>query len=258
MVIKRALCIGINAYGGDASLHQCVHDAEAWARHLAGLGYYVTTLLDQAATGNGIRAAVTTLMDLTTRGDRSVITYSGHGTYVPDDTGDEPDGVDEAWCGQDILISRRGIVLDDELAVLLQARESGARVTVISDSCHSGTMTRQFAPLAPTQAGRRIRFLHPGAFLPDQDLAALRTGRALRHVSATYPAVLLAACQDHEYSYEDARGGVFTEVALRTFTAGMSYAAWMRAIHQQLPTRDYPQSPRLDAGCWQGYWKALQ
>jgi hypothetical protein len=263
---KKALCIGINTYGGANDLYGCVNDARDWAAFLCAQGYEALTLTDTLATGANIRASIRHLLQEAHHRDRLVIHYSGHGSYVPDANGDEPDGVDECWLAADINATPDAIITDDELVTLLKVRASGVRVAVISDSCHSGTMTR-FGMAASRPEVRRIRFMHPGTFLPPKEFARLQTGRAYARVSQPYPAVLLAGCQDDEYSYDAWFGcpedgslranGAFTRVALDTFRAGMSYRAWSNAIKRQLPSPDYPQEPNLRAGFWQKFWQAL-
>lgn len=65
-----------------------------------------------------------------------LLTYGGHGGTVRDVSGDESDGIDETWCLYD------GHLLDDELNALWGCFAAGVRILVISDSCHSGTVTR--------------------------------------------------------------------------------------------------------------------
>jgi len=259
--MKTALCIGINTYPGtENDLQGCVNDAHDWATKLSSLGYAPTLLLDRQATGTNIRDLVRSLLANARRGDHAVITYSGHGSYVPDVNGDEPDGVDECWCASDIASHESGYLTDDELSTMLQQRAANVRCAVISDSCHSGTMTRMF-PLSAVTQRRRIKYIAPKDFLPAAQFARLRAGRAFARVSKAYPAVLVAGCQDTEYSYDgwfgDRANGVFTRAALDTFKPGMSYRAWRSAIGRILPSRDYPQTPNLSAGWWQGCWKAL-
>jgi len=259
--MKTALCIGINKYPNtDNDLQGCVNDAQDWAAKLSSVGYTPTLLLDTQATGTNIRDAVRNVLGNARRGDRLVITYSGHGSYVPDVNGDEPDGVDECWCASDIAVHDSGYITDDELSTLLQQRAANVRCAVISDSCHSGTMTRFFT-LSHVTERRRIRFLAPKDFLPADKFAQLKGGRAYARVSKAYPAVLMAGCQDTEYSYDAWFGGrpngAFTRAALDTLKPGISYRAWRKAIGAILPSRDYPQTPNLLAGWWQGCWKAL-
>jgi hypothetical protein len=98
-------------------------------------------------------------------GDVVVITYSGHGTWVPDSDGDEPDRRDEALCPWDVR--EKGPLLDDNLFEIFSERERGVRLVMISDSCHSGTVAR-FAPHPLNSQRDRTRFLAPATFLSQQ------------------------------------------------------------------------------------------
>ena len=69
-------------------------------------------------------------------GDLFLLTYSGHGSQVPDKNGDEPDQLDETW----VLYDRQ--LVDDELYSLWAKFRPGVRIFVLSDSCHSGSAVR--------------------------------------------------------------------------------------------------------------------
>jgi metacaspase-1 len=76
-------------------------------------------------------------------GDMLLITYSGHGSTVPDINSDrtwanEELSGDQTWC----LWNRQ--ILDDELAQLWSLFDEGVRILFISDSCHSGTVLAEF------------------------------------------------------------------------------------------------------------------
>src|SRR4030042_2680810 len=151
---SRALCIGINDYPGtDSDLAGCVNDANAWATAFTDRGFAVKTLIDRRATGNAIRKAIESLITGSRKGDSIVVQYSGHGSFVPDEDGDEPDGTDECLCPYDL--KDEGPITDDELFDLFSARPQGPRALIISDSCHSGTVAR-FAPITtpPTTKDR--------------------------------------------------------------------------------------------------------
>ena len=138
---KRALCIGINNYPGtDSDLSGCVNDALDWSATLQSRGFTVTTLLDEKATRSAMVNAISGLIRDARPGDTIIFTYSGHGTWVEDTNGDEPDGRDEALCPQDITTA--GPLLDDDIRVLFDQRGAGVRLLLISDSCHSGSVTR--------------------------------------------------------------------------------------------------------------------
>jgi len=269
--MKRALCIGINNYPGtDSDLEGCLNDVADWAAALRKRGFQVTTLLDRQATGAAIRKGIRALLAACTRGDLAVVQYSGHGSFVPDRDGDEPDGTDECLCPYDV--TRKGVLTDDELFTLYSARPADVRLVVISDSCHSGTVAR-FAPIRtpPTAAGphppcRTVRFLPPGSFLAPRAAAPLGLRRAARRASppGRYAGLLLAGCQDTEYSYDAVfqgrPNGAFSFVALKALAKlkpGATYQDWYAAIKKTLPSRQYPQSPNLYGSVAMKQWKVL-
>ena len=137
-----SLHIGLNtvsasAYGGwDGPLAACEFDANDMAALARAQGIKANVLLTKkgtrAKTLAGIRAAAKSLR----AGDLFFLTYSGHGGQVPDVTGDEADKQDETWCLYD------GQLIDDELYFELSRFAAGVRILVLSDSCHSGTVTR--------------------------------------------------------------------------------------------------------------------
>ncbi|NTV46826.1 MAG: caspase family protein [Chlorobiales bacterium] len=268
---KRALCIGINDYPGTGSdLAGCVNDANDWAALLGKQGFTVEKILDKQATGNAIRNAIKALVGDAKKGDTVVIQYSGHGSFVPDEDGDEPDGTDECLCPYDIM--SKGPITDDELFDLFNDRERGVKIIMISDSCHSGTVTK-FAPIMtpPTVKGkgapqRKVRFLPPATFLAKREMSKLGARRAIRASSppGRYGALLMSGCQDTEYSYdayfEGRPNGAFTFVALQALASlkpNASYKAWFNAVRKVLPSQQYPQSPNLYGSSTMKKWKVL-
>jgi len=261
-VTKTALCIGINDYPGTGNdLAGCVNDARDWADALTERFFETEIMLDAQATGDAIRDGIRRKLGGAATGDVVVITYSGHGTWVPDDDGDEPDHRDEALCPFDIFTA--GPLLDDELYDLFSERERGVRVVLISDSCHSGSVN-QLAPSLHPDAGR-VRFLPPSAFLsPDRARVAARMPRIAATGRPRYASLLMSGCQDLEYSYDahfgDRPNGAFTYVAvdtLRELKSEATYAEWMADIAKRLPSQDYPQTPGLSGSRAQRKWTAL-
>ena len=106
---------------------------EALAR-TQGFEPYVL-LSPQATVKNVVDQIAAAARDLA-EGDFFLLTYSGHGSQMRDATGEETDGIDETW----VLYDRQ--LLDDELYALWGTFKPGVRIVVLSDSCHSGTMTR--------------------------------------------------------------------------------------------------------------------
>lgn len=266
---KTALCIGVNNYPGThMDLRGCVNDAQDWSAELSSRGFAVTTLLDAKATKTAMSKAFKAIVGGAKKGDVVVITFSGHGTYVPDLNGDEADGLDEGLCPYD-LQTGGGALLDDEIHAIFAARASGVRLVLVSDSCHSGTVTRLAG--ADPDAGDdvpRPRFMPMGNWLPPDRLPRGASGEPLarapqvsgtsafaKAVSRAAGDLLLSGCQEgaNNFSY-DARingrpVGAYTYYALKalkTLKAGASYADWHAAITPAyLPSASYPQSPQI-------------
>ena len=141
--MKRALCVGINNYPGTGNdLQGCVNDMMAWRELLKAQDFQVSLLQDGAATKGQFLVMLGDLVSKSEPGDQMVVTYSGHGTYVRDINGDEPDSYDEAIYLYD------GALLDDNLREELDKIKPGVKAVVVLDSCFSGTATRFVGPTA--------------------------------------------------------------------------------------------------------------
>jgi hypothetical protein len=259
--MRYALCIGINDYPGTGSdLAGCVNDANDWADELTKRSFDVELMLDADATGDAMREAMRRRLHAAESGDVVTITYSGHGTWVRDVDGDEPDGRDEALCPYDIRTA--GPLLDDELFDIFSDRERGVRVVFISDSCHSGSVARYAAPARGD--ADLVRFLPPAVFLEAAEAErAARLPRVYRG-RPRHAALLLSGCQDIEYSYDAHFGGrpngAFTYTALATLRelpSTATYRDWITAIARSLPSQDYPQTPGLQGSTAQRRWALL-
>ena len=259
---NRALCVGINNYPvAGADLMGCVNDARAWAELLREQFDFprsnVRILTDRRATKRAILDALKEdVLAGATSGDVLVFTNSSHGSYIPDREDDEPDGYDETMCPYDV---REAQITDDELRELLADVPRGVRMTVLSDSCHSGSVTRawldEIVPGVRFRDQRRVRFLNPALLRRTRVIADPRrvhprgrfgaSERDMRHV-------LLSGCRDDEYSY-DARirgryHGAMTYYALKAIRAAryrITPAALVRELNRQLPAAGYEQHPQL-------------
>lgn len=259
MRARRAVIVGINDYpGSNADLHGCVNDAMDWQQVLRGAGYDTTVLLDGDATKAAVVAALRNVVTASRFGDRVVFTYSGHGTWLPDRNGDELDQRDEALVCHDYRSG--GLLTDDELHEIFSQRRFGVRGLILSDSCHSGTVTR--AMMDPLGSDRAPRFLPPVTFLSGLDLAAAERVQTMppagRPRSGT---VLISGCADDEVSYDvhDTRPhGAFTFAALQALRDNpRNLNAWYASIRRQLPSEAYPQTPQLEVRNYQRWWRPL-
>lgn len=136
-----ALCIGIN-YDGD--LNGCENDAnklkECLGDHMGFKKEHVKTLIGPAATHKNIIRELENFAMLTQSGpvDTLFISYSGHGSYQVDHSGDEDDGRDEVLVPYDHKTA--GMIKDDEIHSILKMVSANTTVVSVFDCCHSGTI----------------------------------------------------------------------------------------------------------------------
>ena len=252
-----ALCIGINYRGTQHELGGCVNDAMDWASFFRAQGFTARRLLEKEATASAIRDAIAALVSGLSPGCTGVVTFSGHGTWLPDMDGDEPDGRDEALVPVDAGTDGERLILDDELHEIFLRLPAESHLVFVSDCCHSGSVYRMF------NVGRySVRFLPPSHFVQNRSMLArvshafgLPSRRTVSRVIA--PRVVhFSGCKDNEYSY-DARfnaryNGAFTYYALRAFRQAVTpvdstYHDVWKLIRQSLPSSAYPQTPQFTA-----------
>jgi metacaspase-1 len=253
-VAKKALCGGINDYPGDGSdLNGCVNDAKVWAGLLVehfdfGKGD-VRLLLDREATKASMMQSLGELVGGAASGDTLVFTNSSHGTYVADTDGDEG-AYDEALCPYDC---EENLIVDDELRELFSKVPAGVNLTVVSDSCHSGTVTRaaisENLPVK-TPDDRRVRFLHPaliGRKILSNPWKARNKTRA-KHPQSKMKEILLSGCTPQEYSYDALIGGryhgamtYYAVKAIRDADYDLSWSQLHSRLRHLIEEAEYPQ-----------------
>ncbi len=268
--MKRSLHIGLNDYPGTSSdLEGCINDANDWRLKTAKRGKigWQDFLADTQALHKAIRDAIADIIDASGAQDFALITYSGHGTWTVDESGDEPDGRDEALCPYDLLDA--GPLGDDYLGEMFRAKNPDARIVFISDSCHSGSVSR--APVIkdnPFSKGIKSKFLPASYHMknPDQLVTATKVIDApIKKTVVPSDILLMSGCADDEYSYDAWFGGrpngAFTYIALWTLdklAKDATYEDWYKEIRKYLPNAYYPQTPQLVGSDEQKKWKIFE
>lgn len=271
------LHIGLNsvdpkAYEGwDGPLEACENDARDLAAVAKAQGIEPTTLLTKKATRGAVLRGIRTAAKALKSGDLFVLSYSGHGGQVRDASGDEADKKDETWCLFD------GQLIDDELYYELAQFKAGVRILVLSDSCHSGTVTRERVDAPPP--GWRVKLLPPAiadrvyrahaefydrlqrdlmqrtggrATDPDAALAQVAVSARLASIAARFGAacILLAGCQDNQSSLDGEHNGAFTEQLLKVWDHGAfkgNYTSFLARIKARMPSSQTPNLFTLGA-----------
>lgn len=149
-----AVVVGVNDTpryrSADGTAPRPLRGAEADAESLAAtliesFGFpksNVRILLGPQATRDAVRTALTEAAKKLGPDDVCIFHFSGHGTQTPDRKPyDEADELDEALCLYDAATDGSGLLLDDELGLLLEDLPA-RNVTVLLDCCHAGTGTK--------------------------------------------------------------------------------------------------------------------
>ncbi|MGH9972093.1 MAG: caspase family protein [Pyrinomonadaceae bacterium] len=248
---KKALCVGINDYpfGEENDLRGCRNDANDWARLLKKHFDFtdVRQLLDADATKANIVSGLEALLRGAQAGDVLVFTNASHGTYLADTDGDEPK-YDEAICPHD---TDSNLLIDDELRELFKNIPKDVRLTVISDSCHSGSVTR-----AVVKGYRRNRQLRPSVW-GGTELSQGQVRDARKH-KEKYPEsgmkeILLSGCKSNQTS-ADAQiandyHGAMSYYAIKAITDAnykLTYSDLHESLLSMLDEEDYEQAPQLE------------
>lgn len=147
---------------------------------------------DDATTKNVVATFRSHLLAPCQLDDIVAICWSSHGTQVQDFNGDEPDGLDEAYCTKDFAWNQPETWFTDDLFGTLLAQLPTPRVLVITDACHSGTSTRG---LGETEGEESVAKGVSSGFAPSP--------RSLAGKAEETPgkSVLLAACKAEEVAY---------------------------------------------------------
>jgi len=269
-----SLHIGLNSVspahyaGWSGELAACEFDANDMAAIAKASGMKSTVLLTRKGTRASVLAAIRAASKQLKAGDLFFLTYSGHGGQVPDVTGEEADKKDETWCLYD------GELIDDELYLELSRFAEGVRVLVLSDSCHSGTVTR--APMPEPDALRpvgRSKMMPPAVAMrtyrehqafydklqkdvakdaggslemdPDSMLARIAVSPRLTEIAKECKAavLLISGCQDNQTSMDGDHNGAFSEQLLQVWNHGAyrgTYAKFHAAIKARMPATQTP------------------
>ncbi|HSD27633.1 MAG TPA: caspase family protein [Vicinamibacteria bacterium] len=263
---KRALLIGINRYQiPGADLRGCVNDVKNMASALEELCGFrpadIETLTDLEATKKTMEAGIKKLVKGGRKGDVLLLHYSGHGSNVPDDDGDEADRRDEILCPTDL--DWKDPLRDDWLRGTFDALRPGVSLTVVMDCCHSGTNTRAINPPDAPVIPR---------YLPNPwDIMAAESGRRLRGrvagrlrrtphgkrgpdvVAVTMPETLITGCRDTQTSADAFIGGSYNGAltwslvaAIRAVAGKLSYRELHARALALLSKERYDQVPQLE------------
>ena len=244
---KKALLVGVDEYNDpQINLQGCVADIVQMKELLMSKGFTeenIVTLTNSAATKRNILSELDKLITTAKEGEELVFHFSGHGSQVVDMDNDEPDRLDEILIPHD-LNWNGGYVSDDDIAKIFKKLPQGVMLSMISDSCHSGTISRD--------TNTMVRYITP----PQNILQTIFTTKGLvlnpvglRTDGGTQRHVLLTGCKSNQTSMSAVIGGNWHGVLTYFFTArAQKGGTWKEVVEDvivQIKNSGYPQDPQL-------------
>jgi len=221
----RALLIGVGRYQISRANLPGIDKDLAAMRQVAGLMGFgqVKVIQDEAATLEGIRQGIRSwLINQAAPNDRVLLYFSGHGSQIPDQNGDEADQADEVLLPHNAAVENQALVRsfpDDEFGSLL-AKIRARTILVLIDSCHSGTATKVYRKItlegAPPASDLHTKFfIYPG--MPE--VQAKGSFAVEESVRSNRNVISLSAGRDNEKAVATPNGSMFTSAVFETVSA---------------------------------------
>ncbi len=242
----RALFVGINAYPNGAALPDCVLDVtrmESWLKTQAAIfpNPEIHRLRDEKATTANIERELLWLTSGLQAGDKIVFDYSGHGAETIESVSGQPDGHSQCICPVDFDWTPGHMITDTKFRMFFLHVPPGVAVFWISDSCHSGDLTR---------VPGRIPRTYPNP--PEPILTAVRAAKARGARRALAGDDLnvgfIAGCKYSETSASTGHGGECTNAFLATVNTGNSYTKIVADMNAWIDTHGNDQTPQCEGG----------
>lgn len=260
---RYSLLVGLDkvnplAYDGkwDGALPCCEKDAEDVHSLVKSLGFNKNILLKtkkatRTAVLNGFKSASKELKN----GDLFVVYYSGHGGQVPDVNQDEDDSFDETWCLYD------GELIDDEMYYAFSNFREGVRIFMLSDSCHSGTVSKvammnsgnfeskndnKIYKMMPAEVAGKAYLKKRKMYdkIQNDDIMKISNPKNKDFAFNIRASVkLLSGCQDNQLSAAGAFNSLFTSMLKKVWNNGKfkgNYRKFHKKIVELMPSDQTP------------------
>lgn len=255
--MKYALLVGINNYKiSGNNLKGCVNDINLMRELCKKLRYKTIILKNRQATQKNIINNLTKIINKTKAGDRVMYYHSGHGAQVPDFNEDEIDGLDECLVTYDH--NWNNAFTDDKLASCLKNLHKKAFLSLIIDTCHSGTITDITGVKNLSKNNKNAKTIpmpkRISNLIKNKNLKIRKFGVKNSNPN-TQRHVLIAGCEESQYSYEIYIGGkmhglmtwwLFKLSSLKK-TNKMSWTAFHKLVYAKV-RKSVPQQHSVISG----------
>lgn len=232
--LKLSFNIGINqyspnVYGAESNLKQCVRDTNVMADIAKRNGFDCKILIDSDATISNYVKYLDEISKVLKPNDVLLITQSSHGTYFDDPYKGRATGL----CFYD------DVFWDVEQVDVWKKFAKGVKIIRVIDCCFSESNFRR--PIAGEQSLGTARSVKVIGAVPPKP-----TNGNLRGVNATI--ISLASSSVKEVSYENTKGGVFTQALEEMLKQdpNTTYKNMLIGTQNLLVSWGYPQTPKLE------------
>lgn len=230
---KIAILTAINNYPGSSNdLQGCINDLNRIAYKLPDFEKRI--LKDSQVTIENFEEEIIKASSEAESGDNIIISYSGHGTYIPDTNGDEVDQKEEC------LYLFNGVLTGDRFGELLDMFKPGVKIRVFLDSCFSESATRALNTSPGPDKGRFRAYMK---FI---------TGKKLKRKKFVKPInwVVYSGCSEHQTSadafIDGTFNGAFTYYLWECLDRNYTDKQWFAELKKSLPSAVYDQIPVLE------------
>jgi hypothetical protein len=223
---KEAIFFMIEDYGGRANnlnLSQRVYELKNNLE--TKYGFHSTLVTNSNVTVSGFVTTIQSIASTLTVNDSLVIFYGGHGTRIGDANGDESEQLDEA------LFLYDSYIIDDNIRTLIDSLPSGIKITVIFDTCYSGTGTREFNEFVDI-----VDIVTPVTSIPK--IPKMIDQEQMRET-------FFASSADNQLSYGNMFGGLFTYGMARAIIT-LPNTSTAQEIFNRAKQETYTQTPQLE------------
>ncbi len=254
--MNRALLVGINTYPS-APLRGCLNDIRAMATFLTEQCDFaledIRLLADKRATKTAIVERLGWLLNGLRAGDRVLFQFSGHGVQLPTrNPQGEVDGLDEAICPYDFDWTDAHTIRDKEFAQIFANIPKGVEFIWISDSCHSGDLTKAMPP-----EGILNKTLLPPLDI-DWRLQTAKSknirSRGMQRTAQQLNLALISGCEDKQTSadayikgnYHGALTYFLLDELQKKDGLSLPLNKLIKKVRKALKAKGYPQVPQLE------------
>lgn len=255
---SKALLIGINYENTSNSLYGCINDSKNVEKVLKRENYTELMMIndktEQKPTYENIIKGIEWLVKDSHQYETIFFHYSGHGSNVFDNDGDEDDRRDEC------LVSLDNKMITDDILFEKLINQIKTRLVCIIDACHSGTMLdlEYSVKMSPQKVSGNS--YNPNNWKSNEQIIR-NEKKKLEH---NFPVFFISGCQDNEYSADayiknSSQGALtYTFLDIYKYNKNITCKDLLKKIHIHLELSKYDQNPVFSTNDIENYNKIFE